>query len=278
MSKPPSQFRFLKSRHVSEVTVLHAAMDDFHYDRHAHEEYAFGVTLAGRQDFFSGGQCHRSTPGNVVQLNPEEVHDGHSGGDSTLGYVMVYVPPVQLEALFANAVGREDAGHFRSADTLIQDHALRGAILELARLVTHQDGSRIEQEHALHRIATRLVQREGKFQSNTASVSRPDALLRRAKDYILAHLEEDMSLDDLSQAAHLSKYHFLRLFRQQFAMTPHQYVLNCRINAARHALDNGALPNEVAFRYGFADLSHFNRRFKRIYGMTPHQYQRNVIN
>ena len=35
-------------------------------------------------------------------------------------------------------------------------------------------------------------------------------------------------------------------------------------------------PSEVAFRYGFADLSHFNRRFKRIYGMTPYQYQRSV--
>ncbi|SHE45716.1 AraC-type DNA-binding protein [Modicisalibacter ilicicola DSM 19980] len=275
MTKPPGQFRFLKSRQIPEVTVLHAAMDDFHYDRHAHEEYAFGVTLAGRQDFFSGGRFHRSPPGNVILLNPEEVHDGHSGGDGPLGYVMVYVPPVQLETLFADAAGREAAGRFRSRDTLIQDQALRGAILELVRLVTHRVGSRLDQEHALYRIAARLVQHQGKFQSS-GTVSRPEALLKRAKDYILAHLEEDVSLDDLSQEAHLSKYHFLRLFRRQFAMTPHQYVLNCRINAARQALDDGAPPNEVAMRYGFADLSHFNRRFKRIHGMTPYQYQRSI--
>ncbi|SDL97489.1 AraC-type DNA-binding protein [Modicisalibacter muralis] len=276
MAKHSSQFRFFKSRHVPELTVLKAAMSDFSYDRHAHEEYAFGVTLAGRQDFFSGGEFHRSPPGNVIQFNPEEVHDGHSGGESTLGYVMAYVAPRQLEALFADALGRESAGRFRSAETLIPDPALRQAILELVHLVTRQVGSRIDQEQALYRVVTRLVQRAGRFQPG-GIVSRPDALLKHAKDYILAHLEEDVSLDDISQAAHLSKYHFLRLFRQQFGITPHQYVLNCRINAARSALETGAVPNDVALRYGFADLSHFNRRFKRIYGMTPYQYQRSVM-
>lgn len=58
-----SRFQFIKSQYVPTLTVLHAAIEDFSYDRHAHEEYAFGVTLAGRQDFFSSGQFHRSPPG-----------------------------------------------------------------------------------------------------------------------------------------------------------------------------------------------------------------------
>lgn len=62
----------------------------------------------------------------------------------------------------------------------------------------------------------------------------------------------------------------------RFSVTPHQYVVNCRINAARHALDTGDSLNDVVYRYGFADLSHFNRRFKRIYGMTPRQYQASI--
>ena len=61
-----------------------------------------------------------------------------------------------------------------------------------------------------------------------------------------------------------------------FGMTPHQYVINCRVNAARAALDQGAPLTEIALRFGFTDLSHFNRRFKRIYGMTPYQYQRDI--
>ncbi len=101
-----SQFEFFKNHHVPSLTVLKAAIEDFSYDRHAHEEYAFGVTLAGRQDFFSGGQFHRSPPGNVILFNPEEVHDGHAGGEQALGYVMVYVHPNQVLPLFEELLGR----------------------------------------------------------------------------------------------------------------------------------------------------------------------------
>ncbi|AJY50010.1 helix-turn-helix transcriptional regulator [Halomonas sp. KO116] len=270
-----SRFQFIKSQHVPTLTVLHAAIEDFSYDRHAHEEYAFGVTLAGRQDFFSGGRFHRSSPGNVILFNPEQVHDGEPGGEHALDYLMVYVHPEQVNAQFAEVLGHEKMASFRSDSTLIQDAQLRNAILELARLVTSHAGSCIDQENALYQVIERTVQLGGVSQPNQV-LTRPDALLGLAKAYIHAHLDRDISLDDISQAAHISKYHFLRLFRQQYGITPHQYVINCRINAARAALDVGASLTEVALRYGFADLSHFNRRFKRIYGMTPHQYQRDI--
>lgn len=270
-----SRFEFIKSQHVPSLTVLHAAIEDFSYDRHAHEEYAFGVTLSGRQDFFSGGQFHKSPPGNVILFNPEEVHDGQPGGEHTLDYLMLYVDPEQVSPLSAEVLGRETGAGFRSPNTLIQDAKLRGAILELARLVTANAGSCIDQENALYRVVERTVQLGGAFHTER-SATQPDALLMRAKAYIHAHLDRDISLDEISQAAHLSKYHFLRLFRQHYGITPHQYVINCRINAARSALTQGAPLNEVALRYGFSDLSHFNRRFKRIYGLTPHQYQRDI--
>lgn len=270
-----SRFQFIKSQHVPSLTVLHAAMEDFSYDRHAHEEYAFGVTLSGRQDFFSGGQFHKSPPGNVILFNPEEVHDGQPGGEHTLDYLMLYVDPEQVAPLFADALGRDTKTGFRLPGTLIQDSQLRGAILELARLVTANAGSCIDQENALYKVMERNVQLGGAFHSEQ-SATRPDALMGLAKEYIHAHLDRDISLEEISQAAHLSKYHFLRLFRQHYGITPHQYVINCRINAARTALTKGVSLSEVALRYGFADLSHFNRRFKRIYGMTPHQYQRDI--
>ena len=270
-----SQFEFFKSDHVPSLTVLKAAIGDFSYDRHAHEEYALGVTLAGRQDFFSGGQFHRSPPGNVILFNPEDVHDGHSGGEQALDYLMVYVHPDQVAPLFEDALGRPLASPFRSQSTLIQDSRLRPAILNVARMVTHQVGSCIDQENALSHVVERMVQLGGNMASSPVA-RRPDALLNHAKAYIHEHLETDISLDDISNAAHLSKYHFLRLFRQQFGMTPHQYVINCRVNAARAALDQGAPLTEIALRFGFTDLSHFNRRFKRIYGMTPYQYQRDI--
>lgn len=77
----------------------------------------------------------------------------------------------------------------------------------------------------------------------------------------------------MAQAAAMSKYHFIRLFHRQFGITPHQYVLNCRINAARKYLETGLPSSHVAQLSGFADNSHLNRHFKRTFGMTPKQYQ-----
>ncbi|MEX0606308.1 MAG: AraC family transcriptional regulator [Marinobacter sp.] len=270
-----SQFSFSKSRYLPDLTVLEAAMDSFSYDRHAHDEHSFGVTLRGRQDFFSGGEFHRSPPGHVIQFNPGEVHDGCSGGEEPLNYVMVYIHPEHLEPLIANAVGALRARDFRVGETLIHDSVLRHHIQELARLITDQVGSRIEQEFSLYQIAARISQRATQFEQNTVS-RRADILLRRARDYIHSHADNDLALEDISKAANLSKYHFLRLFRRQFGITPHQYVMSCRINAARADLDDGTPLDDVTFRYGFADLSHFNRRFKRIYGMTPKQYQQSI--
>ena len=67
------------------------------------------------------------------------------------------------------------------------------------------------------------------------------------------------------------------MFRRQFGITPHQYIVNNRINRAREALESGALLEDVVFDYRFSDLSHFNRRFKPIYGTTPKQYQQSFL-
>ena len=273
-----SRFRYTKSAHFADLTVLQATMTRFSYDRHAHDEHAFGVTLTGRQHFFSGGEYHRSTPGTVIHFNPGEVHDGHSGSDAPLNYVMAYIPARRLEPLIA-AAGGTRGGKILLDEPRVRDPELKRSIVDLVRLIASGAGDEIEEEQALFRIAAGVAQHAGCFDpgGNAGGNTRnTDSLLMRAKDYIDSHAGRDLSLDDVSRAANLSKFHFLRLFRRQFGITPHKYVLSCRVNAARAALEAGEPLDDVVYRYRFADLSHFNRRFKRIYGMTPRQYQRSI--
>ncbi|QGY42066.1 AraC family transcriptional regulator [Pseudodesulfovibrio cashew] len=253
------------------MTVLNAVMADFSYANHAHEEYALGVTLEGLQDFSFNGCRFRSRPGNIIFFNPGDVHNGHPGNSDALKYTMFYVDPSDFQLLLASAATVENV-ELQNHETNFSDAVLSSMILRLTHLVSNNQLSALESEQCLYEIAKRLTQRMGIFYPDSWKGDR-DSLLLKARDFIHDNIVEDISIDDLSQVANISKFHFIRLFRSQFGLTPHQYILNHRINRVREALKAGGLPTDIAQQFGFFDVSHMNRHFKRSYGITPRQYQ-----
>ncbi|MBD2104675.1 helix-turn-helix domain-containing protein [Leptolyngbya sp. FACHB-261] len=99
----------------------------------------------------------------------------------------------------------------------------------------------------------------------------PKSKLRQLTEYIDDHLQ-DVKLIDLAAIAQMSPYHFLRLFKQSIGLTPHQYILQRRIEKAKHLLQYSELSiADIATHVGFCDQSHLTRYFKRIVGVTPRQ-------
>lgn len=98
--------------------------------------------------------------------------------------------------------------------------------------------------------------------------------LQQITEYINEHLHEEVKLIELAAIAQISPYHFLRLFKQSTGLTPHQYILQRRIDKAKYLLQESKLSiTDIAFRVGFCDQSHLTRCFKRLLGMTPKQFQ-----
>ncbi len=92
--------------------------------------------------------------------------------------------------------------------------------------------------------------------------------------FINTRYAESISIDDLSKLARCSNSQFRRGFKKFFKMTPMDYILLTRINAARELLDHTTrLIADIAQEVGFCDHSHFIRTFKRFRGITPHQYR-----
>jgi len=264
-------FQFVNCGRDQGVTVLNAVMSDFAYGRHAHEEVALGVTLDGVQEFSCNGAQFSSSPGDIILFNPGEAHNGNPGDQTALRYTMLYLDPTIFNGL-ARSAADSDLAEYRAREVNFSDPVLRALVLRTARLVAAPDRSCLEIESCLYSLARRLMSRMDMYHPDSW-VDSKDTLLLRARDYIHDNIEDDIAIDDLSRATHLSKFHFIRLFRSQFGLTPHQYIINHRINRVREELAKGTPSSNVAARFGFFDVSHMNRYFKRAYGLTPRQYQ-----
>ncbi len=104
----------------------------------------------------------------------------------------------------------------------------------------------------------------------------PDVKLRQVKAYIEENLEANLSLSMLSGVAALSPIHFSRQFKRSTGKSPHQYLLNARIEGAKRLLRSSLPIAEIAFRCGFAHQEHLTHAFRKLTGTTPGAYRRNV--
>ena len=128
----------------------------------------------------------------------------------------------------------------------------------------------LRREEAFLLLVGRLLERCGGCPRPPEEV-RPE--VRAVCDYLEAHCDRRITLEQLSTLAGLSKYHLLRCFTRQKGITPYRYLETVRVNRARALLEQGAAPLDAALRAGFADQSHFNHFFKILTGLTPSQYR-----
>ncbi len=98
----------------------------------------------------------------------------------------------------------------------------------------------------------------------------PPEALHRVRDYVHAHLSEEITLEALAALVHLSPYHFAHTFKAATGLPPYQYVLHCRVERAKSLLTSGKYTiSAVAHAVGFASQSHLTRHVKKQLGVTP---------
>ena len=121
-------------------------------------------------------------------------------------------------------------------------------------------------------VAARLLQHYCGFEAAPPPGRLTVEQRRRLEDYVEVHLDQDLSLEQLAGAAELSATRLKQLFKQDFGLTPHQYVLNQRVRRAEFLLRHRRLPvAQVALEVGFAHQSHLAHWMKRLLGVTPSQ-------
>jgi transcriptional regulator of acetoin/glycerol metabolism len=112
---------------------------------------------------------------------------------------------------------------------------------------------------------------------HTARGGLPPQALRRAQEFIEAHIDENITLTRLAEVTGLSLFHFARAFKQSEGVTPHAYLLQRRVARAQKLLTGTDLPlSKIALATGFSDQSHLARHFRAQIGVAPGAFRRST--
>jgi len=243
------------------ITALKASINKFSYKKHAHEEYAIGVTLKGIQDYSLDGCSQKSYENGIMFFNPDQIHDGKAGHyKEGLDYVMLYIKP----ELFLEGLEKKELVKF--SNPVIYNEKIKQNILNLNSAILNQ-----KDETLCNELYLSLIDNfSSKYFMN--NYSNETEFIQKAKEIIYYELDNVLDLEKISQEFNLSKFQFIRMFKSNTNFSPYQYFLNTKLIHAKKHLDLTKDLYATVVEFGFTDLSHLNRHFKRIYGITAFEY------
>lgn len=98
--------------------------------------------------------------------------------------------------------------------------------------------------------------------------------VRRSKAFMEKFYASRIELDDLAKAAHMSRFHYIRIFRKMYGLTPRNYLRDLRISKAKQLICSDVPITQVCLEVGYESLPTFSSAFKKCTGYTPRAYQK----
>lgn len=242
------------------ITALSASITDFTYKKHAHREYAIGVTLRGIQHYNLDGSLQLSYQNGVMLFNPEQAHDGMAHDETGLDYVMLYIEP----ELLLDATRKKDIVRFSTP--IVYDNRIKQSILSLSHAILNEKDEALCNE-LLVSLTDNLIQTD-----LSTDYKKDNVLIRKAKDMLHTNLDKVLKLDEICKELNVSKFQFIRSFKAHTGIPPYQYFLNCKIECAKKLIEKSGDIYSAVAECGFVDLTHLNKHFKSVYGITAFEY------
>ena len=249
--------------------------DAANFERHCHTQAELLFVLHGRGDFIVEGARYPLRDGTVLLTRPREYHYVRPDADTPYErYVITFDTDFPVigseEPPLLSAEGNLGTGVWSASGQVIPH--LRHAFSFLDTVLERTATDSTAFDTALRTVTSQALLLLSLQDPDRQSAS-TDETVSALIDYINRHLTEELTLDRLSQAMFVSKYHLCRRFREYTGMSILTYINTKRIALAAQLLESGTPAQEVAAQVGFGDYSAFWRRFVRILGRSPAELQ-----
>lgn len=242
------------------------------FGRHTHEQFGVGLIERGAHRSASGRGVVEACAGDIITVNPGEVHDGAPLGDGGRAWRILYFDPGIVIAAVADITEGKARAGLEFSRPALSDPRIGKRFQELYSAMTTGDASQDD----LRVDETLLMLLGDLLQPASGGEGSVPAGIASARSLIDDDPAAALTLDALARQADLSRYQFLRSFARATGLTPHAYLMQRRMHRARQLIANGARLSDAAASSGFADQSHMTRLFVRSFGMAPGVYARAV--
>ena len=269
VQRPHEVLHYWRDRDLREATLLRAHYGQFQWERHFHDEMVIVISERGSGQVITRAGTDVGGAGSVWVFAPGEYHYGRVDSDDGWDYRALYVEVSELDRIATN-FGLEK-GRLYVPPGLYDDEELASVLL-CAHASGEKSRSLIDEQIAWNDAFAALFCRYGRPKPSSKLPHLGQSALALAREYVMEHYREDISVDALARLSGVSRYHFIREFRNAFGLPPHAFLNQVRLQQARKLLLAGHKAAEAAGDSGFYDQSRLTRLFKRAYGLSPAQY------
>lgn len=244
---------------------------DWHSVPHTHNYTELFFIVSGRGQFLIQDQAFPVDVNNLVIINPNISHTEVSLNAQPLEYIVLGIGGIEL------ATSENSNGQFYILDYLESveiSSCFRNILREMELKNTgYEDICQAYMEILIIRLMRNTalsIREEPQFTSG----NRQCASVRR---YIDQHFKEPLTLDQLASEVHMNKYYLAHTFKQEYGVSPINYMISRRIDESKYLLAETNLSmSQISQLLGFSSLSYFSQVFRKIQEMTPMEFRQSA--
>ena len=243
---------------------------DWHSMMHTHACTEIFYVVGGKGQFKIEERIRGVEVDDMVIVNPNVEHTEVSLNASPLEYIVMGVEGLEFSA-GEDGDDRYCVVNFRNGreDVL---HTLRSLLREIE---TKGTGYEIVCQDFLEVLLIRLMRRTDFSLTPAPPRKRGSKECAAVRRYIDGHFKENITLDQLSELAHVNKYYMVHAFSKEFGISPINYLISRRIEESRQLLSGTDHSlSQISHMLGFSSPSYFSQSFRKIEGVSPMEYRK----
>lgn len=242
--------------------------DTFEFQPHIHDRYVIWLNTGCGEKYEVKGNKNILQAGSIGIFEPGLVHSNSSCSHSLRHLKSFYIQPQFFQDLALKYNFKPSFQYFEKI--LIDD---LNFWKKLSYLHENMMSNNLGMHLDINILETFLTLLNRHTKNNIITTKdRCDKRVQTIIDYFHANLSSDIRLSEIADIAQCTEFHIIRLFKQHKGMSPHQFLLQLRLEKARNYIKEGNSIAFSAFETGFSDQSHLSRKFKLRYGITPLKY------